>query len=702
MGGLTWLHLSDWHQEAKEFDRKVVRDALIKDIEKRTAISQDLETIDFIVFSGDVTFSGNNEEYDLVKGELFDPVLKVCNISPEKLFIVPGNHDIDRTKVQSLPGALLRPLESSDEAKDWLFDSEKRSVALKPFEAFTSFVSKYTHQENPDYANIRKCEVDGKTVALLGINSAWMCCRRENLIGDKGVVVVGEPQIYDSLEEISKFDIKIAALHHPFDWLAEFEYSQIMHRLMKGCDFILLGHRHKLRVDEIHSTIGNCVVIPAGACYNRRTHANAYNFVHLDFKSGNGVAFLRCWNGEDEWREDIDSYAEGKFQFNLPSPLTVDHRPGTITKSYAKPLAFTISSSSSVCHLGSKYSSIQEAVDAANPGDTINVAEGFYKENVHIDKQLSIKGTGEGKTIVDGNQAGSVFIVGNNNANIDVNISDLTIKGGIGTDVSVDDNDAKTYMCGGVILNYGRLTVTFSVISSNTAYYGGGIFNKGTLSLNRGTLVTQNIANTGGGVFNNAGRGTVATVNLSGGSIERNQAAKLGAGIYSGGCYVGLNTLNVNPGSTISGNIAGNSGGGICIFNEGTLNMHGGTISNNNGWTGGGIYSYGGHANLKGGSIYSNTAMNGAGVVNGGGWMALDGVLIHSNTANKNDYGYGGGIQNSGILTLTSGSVDRNTAFNDGGGIWNEIAGKVSGNMSLVHDNTVIKRILNNISHKQK
>ena len=93
--------------------------------------------------------------------------------------------------------------------------------------------------------------------------------------------------------------------------------------------------------------------------------------------------------------------------------------------------------------------------------------------------------------------------------------------------------------------------------------------------------------------------------------------------------------------------------------------------------------------------------MNGAGVVNGGGWMTLDGVLIHSNTANKSDYGYGGGIQNSGILTLTSGSVDRNTAFNDGGGIWNEIAGKVSGNMSLVHDNTVIKRIPNNISHKQ-
>jgi hypothetical protein len=32
--GLTWIHVSDWHQKGKEFDRRVVRDALIEDIKK--------------------------------------------------------------------------------------------------------------------------------------------------------------------------------------------------------------------------------------------------------------------------------------------------------------------------------------------------------------------------------------------------------------------------------------------------------------------------------------------------------------------------------------------------------------------------------------------------------------------------------------------------------------------------------------------
>lgn len=48
MAGLTWLHLSDWHQAGEDFDRNVVRDALVKDIEERARIHKDLEKIDFI------------------------------------------------------------------------------------------------------------------------------------------------------------------------------------------------------------------------------------------------------------------------------------------------------------------------------------------------------------------------------------------------------------------------------------------------------------------------------------------------------------------------------------------------------------------------------------------------------------------------------------------------------------------------------
>jgi len=327
MGGLTWLHLSDWHQKGKDFDRQVVRDALIRDIRNREAISPDLAKIDFFVFSGDVAYSGKSEEYESAKEQLFNPILEASQVSRDRLFIVPGNHDLDLDAFELLPAPLLTPLKSASEAQNWLIDDEKRAYVLRPFKAFTSFVAENTNQKNPDYANICRRVIDGKSVAIIGLNSSWMCGRnkdKDGKVSDKSFVLVGEPQIHAPLGQISEADLKIAVLHHPFDWLAEFDCIPIESRLMQQCDIILRGHQHKPQVMVMHGTSGDCVVIPAGACYDRRkaqdpNYTNAYNYVHLDFDTGKCFVFLRRWSEpRNEWIEDIDSYPGGKFEFRLP------------------------------------------------------------------------------------------------------------------------------------------------------------------------------------------------------------------------------------------------------------------------------------------------------------------------------------------------------------------------------------------------
>jgi predicted phosphodiesterase len=331
MNGLTWLHLSDWHQKGEDFDRQVVLDALISDIADRAAISPLLDKIDFIVFSGDVAQDGKEEEYEEAVKLFFNPILKASRVDRDKIFIVPGNHDLDKNYFNLAPGGLSKPLKSYEEIYYWLNDEERRYRLLEPFKAFSKFVRAYSHQEDdPSYANIRIWKIGGKNIALLGINSAWMCGKTEN---DMKNILIGEPQIHKPLQQISNADIRIAILHHPFDWLPEFERDRTEGLIRSKCNFVLCGHTHKPRVEARHDNFGDSVIIPAGASYRKRIevdprYTSSYNFVHLeliDETKCNGETkykvevFLRRWSEQQrKWISDVDSCIGGKFETVIP------------------------------------------------------------------------------------------------------------------------------------------------------------------------------------------------------------------------------------------------------------------------------------------------------------------------------------------------------------------------------------------------
>jgi len=62
-------------------------------------------------------------------------------------------------------------------------------------------------------------------------------------------------------------------------------------------------------------------------------------------------------------------------------------------------------------YVPSNYSTIQEAIDNANSGDTIHVWAGTYNENVMVDKTLTLIGNGSANTTIDGGKSGSIVTI---------------------------------------------------------------------------------------------------------------------------------------------------------------------------------------------------------------------------------------------------------------------------------------------------
>ena len=180
-------------------------------------------------------------------------------------------------------------------------------------------------------------------------------------------------------------------------------------------------------------------------------------------------------------------------------------------------------------------------------------------------------------------------------------------------------------------------------------------------------LAGNSASGSGGGIFNAA----AATATVSGSTLAANSATGTssgggyGSGGYGSGSYGGGSTPNPRPG-----------GGGI--YNVGNLTVEGNTtVSGNSATTsGGGIDNTpGATANVSGSTIAGNTTTgSGGGIENDGTLIVQDGSTIAGNAAKE-----GGGIENpAGAAANVSDSTIANNATTDAGGGIDNTSGTLS------------------------
>ncbi|KAF1078716.1 NosD domain-containing protein [Methanogenium sp. MK-MG] len=234
------------------------------------------------------------------------------------------------------------------------------------------------------------------------------------------------------------------------------------------------------------------------------------------------------------------------------------------------------------------FTSIQEAIIAANPGDTIMVREGTYTENVRVDKRLSLLSE-EGATVAaaDSGRSAIEVTVGN------VTIDGFTVTGATSTGCSgllVNgvqhcriSNITSTRNYNGLALEAAG-DIVLSDCAADTNSLNGILVNNTRNSLVDGCLLSENSLN--GIELNGAEDTTLVHCILSenphyGILVKESSGSEIRASEMTANSKHGIYILSSCGTRVVKSSISGNEDGGIRTSSSSDLRIEGNTITIN-------------------------------------------------------------------------------------------------------------------------
>jgi hypothetical protein len=249
------LHLSDLHikSDCEFWDSKPAQIV--------SATRNDFHSCDkvFIVCTGDVAFSGREEEY-LIATIFFDALKSLLNqIHYNKCskisIIAPGNHDCDFSRESQLRSLALNNLSYDILDKD----NSVTNNALVVQENFFKFLERTNGIATYNKLAYKyQFDIDGYKVCFLCLNTAW-CSRPKENVGSLFFPV-------SLTKDIAQGDcnILITLFHHHPAWLTPNttpnNRNEFIEFINSESDMALLGHEHANNIEIGSDTNGNYTI----------------------------------------------------------------------------------------------------------------------------------------------------------------------------------------------------------------------------------------------------------------------------------------------------------------------------------------------------------------------------------------------------------------------------------------------------------
>ncbi len=329
-GPVRILHLSDIHFRAgRAWDSDPVLRALTRRIaaEARAGLVADL-----VALTGDLAYSGTADDYALARHWLEHELWPVLTPDParplarDRLLLVPGNHDTDRARVGPgvplIQDGLLKAA-SQDAVAEVLGDEGTRGLLLGRHQDYLACYDAWLGRPESRPWWQRALTIRGQRLHLAGLDSAWMS-RGDT---DRGCLLLGRRQINETVlhRDGEGADWRIALLHHPWDYLAEFDGAEARRTLHLNRDLILRGHLHTGEAALVRppDPARACLEVAAGCLYDGSTYPNAFQWIELlpgARATPRRVRLrFRLWN-QGDWQEDRNQPGcpDGTCTIDLP------------------------------------------------------------------------------------------------------------------------------------------------------------------------------------------------------------------------------------------------------------------------------------------------------------------------------------------------------------------------------------------------
>jgi len=243
---IRWLHISDLHFNSDDMSTLALREELPKFLKRHNIYC------DYVFCTGDI----RNAVTGVFSDEAAEYLKNLCTTvgcDVDRLFIVSGNHDINR-KTPGRDDAIERVMFQRkgyyDSAKGIIYDDDLRIIheGQKDFRTFLSKVydaDRLSYYENPLVPHFN---IETPDFNILHVDTTIV----QRSGQEANDLIVGTKALYTALKTINPEKPTILLTHFPFMSLSQDEKKQLSERLYsKGIDLWLAGHEHDHNLQKV-------------------------------------------------------------------------------------------------------------------------------------------------------------------------------------------------------------------------------------------------------------------------------------------------------------------------------------------------------------------------------------------------------------------------------------------------------------------